>query len=626
MSKDPLSTADVIGLLHPSIDAHTLGVSSVCALLEECGLRCLLADAGVAKAVMSLSDPASRSLIRQWLKGAGITSLGFSYRLDPDSGVGYFRHLLHFLREERLWAEQGGILSRVFFAGLPLAAERVRRECPEVDAVFLGDESPSQTLQMLGVPAHLIPGSILAGSEYDEARLGFGRRLIAEGRHLSVVPPARGTYPEFGSPRDSLAARLLNRRLRGLPPLLRAHVGPYLQDRQEALRLYDSWVRTLAADGFLDVLSIGTSQLSQQDFQGNWEGKPDGGGVPLHSPEEFACVWRAARPMLVRSYAGTSRVPEMAAMLEENIHIAWHALSFWWFCQIDGRGDNHLLENLRQHCATLDYIARTGKPFEANVPHHFSFRGGDDVTYVASVLLAAKLARKRGIRCFVLQLMLNTPKSTWGIQDLAKARAAVMLLRQLEDKDLRIIVQMRGGLDYFSPDPQVAKAQLAAVSVLMKDVGGGQDHGPDIIHVVGYSEGFALADPAVVRESCQITLAALELSAGALARGDLPDMRSNLEVEERCRLLLEESSALVQDIERRIPEPYTPEGLYAVFAHGYLPVPYLWRCREEFPKAVNWNTRPVQGGVQVVDSLGRRMSMSDRLALVHQGLLGGRHV
>jgi len=623
MRNVPLSADDVVGLIHPSIDAHTLGVASVSSLLEECGLRCILADVAVSKAVMSLEDPGSRSLVREWLKVSRITSLGFSYRLDPDSGVGYFRHLVHFLREERLCAAQGGLLTRLFFAGLPAAAARVRRECPEADAVFVGDESPAETLALLGVPGHLVPASIRAGTAYDEARLSFGRRLVAEGHHLSIPPPERGTYPGFGSERDSLDARLANRRLRGLPPLLRAHVGPYLPDRQEALRLYDSWVRTLAADGYLDVLSIGSSQLSQQDFLGDWTGKPDGGGVPLHSPGEFASVWRAARPMLVRSYAGTSRVPQMAAMLEENIHIAWHALSLWWFCQIDGRGENTLLENLRQHCAALDYIAGTGKPFEANVSHHFSFRGGDDVAYVASVVLAAKLARKRGIRCFVHQLMLNTPKSTWGIQDLAKARAAVLLLRRLENRDFRLVVQMRGGLDYFSPDSETAKAQLAAVTVLMRDIGLGLDAGPDIIHVVGYSEGFALADPAVVRESCQLTLAALEQSPVGVARGELPDMRSHPEVEERTRFLLEEAGTLVADIEQRIPDPYTPEGLYALFAYGYLPVPYLWRCRDEFPRAVAWTTRLVDGGVRVVDSKGRLMPMASRLELIRQGLKGG---
>jgi hypothetical protein len=67
---------------------------------------------------------------------------------------------------------------------------------------------------------------------------------------------------------------------------------------------------------------------------------------------------------------------------------------------------------------------------EANVSHHFAFRGADDVTYVVSAVLAARMAKAAGIRHFVLQNMLNTPKSTWGIQDLAKSRAMLRPIRE----------------------------------------------------------------------------------------------------------------------------------------------------------------------------------------------------
>ncbi len=43
------------------------------------------------------------------------------------------------------------------------------------------------------------------------------------------------------------------------------------------------------------------------------------GGVPLASAAEFAAVWEAARPMLVRAYAGSKNVPALARMNEETI-------------------------------------------------------------------------------------------------------------------------------------------------------------------------------------------------------------------------------------------------------------------------------------------------------------------
>ena len=68
------------------------------------------------------------------------------------------------------------------------------------------------------------------------------------------------------------------------------------------------------------------------------------------------------------------------------------------FNKLDERGPYDLYTNLKQHIETIKYIATTDKPFEPNVPHHFAFRGADDVTYIVSEYLAAKLAKKLGIK------------------------------------------------------------------------------------------------------------------------------------------------------------------------------------------------------------------------------------
>ena len=265
-------------------------------------------------------------------------------------------------------------------------------------------------------------------------------------------------------------------------------MGPYLPDRWEAVHLFQEWVRQLAAAGFLDILSIGTSQLTQSDFGEDWGDRPE----RRRRAAQFARRVRRrlaggpahAGPHLCRHHEH----PRAGAMYEERIHIAWHALSLWWFCRIDGRGPYSVRENLEQHIETLRYIATTGKPFEANVSHHFAFRGADDVTYVVSAVLAARTAKAAGIRHFVLQNMLNTPKSTWGVQDLAKSRALLRSCGNLEDDRFRVILQPRGGLDYFSPDLDKAKAQLAAVTALMDDIEPQDRHSPPLIHVVSYTE------------------------------------------------------------------------------------------------------------------------------------------
>lgn len=149
----------------------------------------------------------------------------------------------------------------------------------------------------------------------------------------------------------------------------------------------------MSSAGLLDIVSVGSSQLSQSDFGTDWGDRPNGGGVPINSEKDLRDIWQAARPMLVRTYSATRNVPQMAEVYERTINIAWHALSLWWFNKIDGRGPNNVFENLKQHFDALKVIAQHGKPFEPNIPHHFSFRGGDDYTYVLSAYLAALIAK-----------------------------------------------------------------------------------------------------------------------------------------------------------------------------------------------------------------------------------------
>jgi hypothetical protein len=598
-------------------------VSSLAAILEDCGICACIAAGDSCRAAMNLTLAGNVAVLREWIVGNRLTVIGFSYRLDPGDALEFFRRFMHFLRTCCLTSGQGGPIRAVYFAGLPEACRLVREAVPEVEGVFQGDESPGETLSILGVLAGQIPAPLAGGAAYDEARLRFGRDLVRRGEYLDIRPVDRSGYAEFGTARDTVLARLAHSAKHGLPPLMRAHVGPYMPNREEALRTFLEWTRALAREGLLDILSIGTSQLSQSEFYGDWDGRPDGGGVPIRSREEFAAVWQAARPMLVRSYAGTREIPRMAQMFEETIHTAWHALSLWWFCEIDGRGSNSVLDNLREHIATLSYVAATRKPFEANVPHHFAFRGADDVTCVVSSYVAAKLAKRLGVESHVLQIMLNTPRDTWGLQDLAKARAALKLVRELDDGRFRVILQPRGGLDYFSPEPEKAKAQLAAVTALMDDIEPANGSSPPIIHVVSFSEGSQLADPTVVNESIRITRQALLDYRSLRARGDIEDMETNPDVVLRTRELLADARTVIAAIEAAIPAPFSAEGLHAMFAAGFLPVPLLWQCREKFPRATQWNTRLVRGSVKVVGTDGKPMRAERRMKLVRAQIDGG---
>ena len=615
-----IEIGETVGLVHPFVDAHTLGLSAVAQLLEDCDIRAVIAGERVCRAVEHPSDTVGLQVLRDWIEKESIRHLGFSYRLDPVLGAASFDHLLHVLRDQKLLDETGGPIRGIFFAGLPAACRQVQEAHGGRVFVFRGDENAGETLERLGVPRERIPHEITADEKYDRFRLEFGKRLLERELQSQIQPVDRSGYAEFGSRRDSLQARLDHGISHRLPPLMRAHVGPFRPDREMAIREYLDWCRQLASSGYLDVLSIGTSQLTQSHFGEVWQDQPNGGGVPVNSEAEYRQIYEASRPMLVRTYAGTSRVPELARIHEDTLNIAWHALSFWWFSQIDGRGPNPVAENLWQHIETLEFIAKSGKPFEPNIPHHFAFRGADDATYVASAILAARTAKRSGIRTFVLQNMLNTPRSTWGLQDLAKARVMLAMARELEDADFRVVYQPRAGLDYFSPEPDRAKAQLAAVSALMDDVEPNRPQSPEVVHVVSYSEGCALADPPVVDESIRITRAAIDEYRRLRAKGGGFEIERGSDLLDRIGSLEADVRELLAGMEAAIPDLYSPQGLYLAFWAGFLPTPYLWERREEFRHAVSWRTRPIRGSVRVVDDKNRPAPMRERIRIAAEHL------
>ena len=76
--------------------------------------------------------------------------------------------------------------------------------------------------------------------------------------------------------KDSLELRLDNNFKGGFQPIIRAHSGPYSNDmsRLAMLKEYQDWCHELGKAGYLDVLSIGSSQLSQSNFGEKWDGKP----------------------------------------------------------------------------------------------------------------------------------------------------------------------------------------------------------------------------------------------------------------------------------------------------------------------------------------------------------------
>ncbi len=607
-----LNENEVFGFIRPIVDVHTLGISIFSNLLKDCGYKVKIASDDVNEALLNVKTLNNYGLVRKWISENNISRLGFSYRLDPNEGCEYFMELYTRLKIDRVFEEDGGTLKSLHFAGLPDTCQLVSERTEHKVLVFSGGESPLEALGMMGVPADRIPKSLVENDDYDKMRWDFAMTLVESEKYKIVTPPDHYGYTTCGKWNDNVIDRLNYAKDKQALPLIRVHVGPYNLDRMEALAEFNSWVKDLANSHLLDILSIGSSQLTQSNFGEDWEGLANGGGVPINSELEYAIVREAARPMLVRTYSGTKDVPKLAAIHERSLNISWHALSFWWFCDIDGRGKNDLLSNLKEHFETVRYIVSTNKPLEPNVPHHFAFRGADDITYIISGFLAAKAAKKMGIKNLILQNMLNTPKYTSGKQDLAKGRAMLRLVKGLEDEDFKVYLQSRAGLDYFDPDLEKSKVQLAAVTALMDDIEPENFDSPEIVHVVSYSEAVRLATPPVIKESIKITLATLNEYRQARLWGKIPNMKHDYDVQRRTEELYEEAYEAIQLLENYIPNLYTPEGFFKVFKEGFFPVPYLMDYKHQYHEATNYCTALKNGGIRVVDENGDVVSTVSR--------------
>lgn len=606
------SLTDVFGFIKPLVDVHTMGIYTMANLLRDCGYKVYVSKDDINEAVERIQKINNYSLVKRWIVENGINRLGFSYRLDPMEGCDYFMGLYTRLKGDNMFIEDGGVLQQFFFAGLPDACEMVKGKTNGTVLVFPGNESPIESLSMLKIPKDLMPESLNQNNPYDNMRWDFAKKLIESERYKLEQPLDHYGYLDCGGDNDSYVARLEYAKEKHTLPIIRTHSGPYNPNRLEALKEYNSWCKDLAQSQLLDVLSIGSSQLTQSNFGEDWEGKPNGGGVPVNSVIEYRTIKENAKPMLVRTYSGTKDVPLLAKIHEQALNISWHALSFWWFDELDGRGHNSLLDNLKEHFEAVRWIVTTGKPVEPNVPHHFAFRGADDISYIISGFLAAKACKKLGVRHLILQNMLNTPKYTTGIQDLAKGRTLLKLVRELEDDKFHVSLQSRAGLDYFAPDLEEAKIQLAAVTCLMDDLDPENDNSPEIIHVVNYSEAVRLATPPIIKDSIRITLNALHEYRLARSLGKVPNIKYDMEVKYREEAMYAEAKQAIFLIEKAIPKLYTPEGFYKTFVEGFLPVPYLVDQQRKFPKATMWHTAIKNGGISVVDDDGNIINTVDR--------------
>ena len=239
-------------------------------------------------------------------------------------------------------------------------------------------------------------------------------------------------------------------------PLIRHHYGqPTVEDTVTG-------IERIAHSGVLDVVSLGPDQDAQENFFHPERQDPmrkGAGGVPARGPEDYAALYQATRRgnyPLMRCYAGTDDLLQLAAMYVETIHNAWAAVPIFWFNALDHRGPMGLEESIRVHQQVMAWHAERGIAVEVNEPHHWSLRDAPDAIYVATAYLSAYNAKACGVQHYIAQYMFSAPVGISDAMDLARMLACCDLVEGLSDDSFTTYRQTRTGLPSYPVDEDAA--------------------------------------------------------------------------------------------------------------------------------------------------------------------------
>ena len=483
--------------------------------------------------------------------------VGISYRLTPETGerlLGAFAEAADELRSQGI---------RFAFGGTPPVAARAR-------ALGFFEQ-------------------IFDGSELPEAVLAYLKGQPAGEKGEQDFPQTTVELIRWKSPY----------------PLLRHHFG--LPTMHATL----SGIERIAQEQALDVISLGIDQDAQENFfhpERQELRRKGAGGVPARSAKEYRALYDASRVgnyPLMRTYSGTDDFIRLAEMYVKTINIAWCAIPLFWFNQMDGRGPWDVAGSIAEHQKVMAWYGERGIPVELNEPHHWGMRDASDVTFVVSAYLSAYNARAFGVQDYIAQMMFNSPPGLSDAMDLAKMLAVLDMVERLAGHNFRIWRQTRTGLLSYPLDPAAARGHLAASVYLQMALR------PHIVHVVGHTEADHAATAEDVIEACGLARRAIE---NAL-RGQ-PDMTADFQIKmQRTRLVIEAQQTL-EAIQQLAPpdcaDPFAdPVTLARAVQVGILDAPQLKGNRFAPGKV---QTRIIDGACLTVDSTGRPLSESERLA------------
>ncbi|GAB6282100.1 MAG: hypothetical protein STSR0008_08440 [Ignavibacterium sp.] len=413
-----------------------------------------------------------------------------SYRLTPESANALFDELKNLLKKNNLEN------LHLVFGGTP-AVSSIAKEKKIFKNIFDGSQSANEIR------------AYLRGTKVENINEVYSQNLLDR---------IKSKYPY---------------------PIIRHHFGR--PDINETI----NGVKKIAEAEILDVISLGPDQNAQEHFfhPEEMDSLQNGaGGVPLRKPEDLLAIYESSRCgnyPLVRCYSGTRELLEWAEMSVKTINNAWAAIPLTWYSVMDGRSKRPLEKAITENKMVMKWYADKNIPVEVNESHQWSLRDAHDSLAVTMAFLAAYNAKSVGVKNYVAQFMFNTPPGTSAQMDIAKMLAKNELIEELKDNNFDVIREARPGIAHFSPNPQIAKGQLAASIAICLSLK------PHILHVVGFSEGDHAIYPEELIESCNIAHGVLQnILIG------MPDLTIDPKVIERKEQLKSEAKILLDAIKK----------------------------------------------------------------------------
>lgn len=511
--------------------------------------------------------------------------VGLSYRLSIDKAIVELEKFLYKLEQYGLFNDK----ERKFcFAGLfpTLKAIKSIGIDNKYNLYLMGSnkditKKTMETMRFLGVESQEIQDSILEAVIKESQPVKFeildqlAKRVVENDGYLVVKP--------LNKPSDFALRHFPQRMKESSIPLIRTHFGV----PDETIIPTIEGIETIAINGAVDEISLGSSDLSQRCFgdEKAFKEHKNDGGVPYKNREDLRMLYMATRRGNFPSIKPYSHVYNLKSFvdtcLETGMLVGAHqAVPLFWFSELDGRGPLSLEKAIKEHIDTVRYLAEKNIPVEMNDPNQWSSRFAHDTLFVADYALIASVMYNSRVKDMIFQHQFNKPAETGDYGDLAKMAAAkeiVEILRPVENKS-NVYMETRAGIEHFSTDMDIAKYQLARTTLLQ------MIFNPDVIHLVSYCEADHAATADDIIESSKIVRRAVQIFKENEL--DLKRLRNHIVIQDRKKHLIREAKYVLYEIaklsdnyntEMSLRELYkclsNPKALYAAMEKKIMSAP-----------------------------------------------------